>query len=411
MRERLRYWVWFSQCFPYGSDKISRFLEAGADPEKLCLEGREYRRSFGILTQKELDRLDHVSLERADLILDDCEKLGIWAVSMEDDLYPPPLRHVYGPPAVLYGKGDLSGLAETLRITIVGTRNCTDYAKSAAGNIAFQLARAGVTVVSGCAVGIDEYAHRGTIRAGGRGIGILACGADVNYPRDTEQVRDHLLYRGGALITELPPGTHVNRNYFSTRNRLLAGIAEGVFVVQAPQRSGALITAELAVEQGKELFCLPPANIFDPAYLGVVPYLRDGAVPVYHVSDILSEYAAQWEDRINLEALNRPVRLSAGQSSTAQVADEPAYQAGQDTPPGETAPPPPAPFAGAAKPDCAQLSDALREIYALLEDAPRPMDEVIRQSGKRPQEVLSALTELELLGLARAYPGRLYGRT
>ena len=378
MRERLRYWVWLSQCFSYGSGKLGRLVEAGADPEKLCLEGREYRKSFGFLDENDLNRLAHVSIERADLILEDCEKKKIWAVSIEDDLYPPPLRHIYGPPVVLYGKGELTGLSETLRVTIV-------------------------TVVSGCAVGIDEYAHRGAVKAGGRSVGILACGADVNYPRDTETVRDHMLYRGGALITELPPGTHVNRNYFATRNRLLAGISEGVFVVQAPQRSGALITAELAVEQGKELFCLPPANIFDPHYLGVVPYLRAGAVPVYSAADILSEYEAQWADRINLEALHKPVRPAA--QSAARVADEPAYQAK----------PAPAAAAGKAKaspPPAAELSlsDALREIYALLEDAPRPMDEIIRQSGKQPPEVLAALTELELLGLVTAYPGRLYGR-
>ena len=403
MRERLRYWVWLSQCFSYGSGKLGRLVEAGADPEKLCLDGREYRKSFGFLDENDLNRLAHVSIERADLILEDCEKKKIWAVSIEDALHPPPLRHIYGPPVVLYGKGELTGLSETLRVTIVGTRECSDYAKSAAGNIAFQLARTGVTVVSGCAVGIDEYAHRGAVKAGGRSVGILACGADVNYPRDTETVRDHMLYRGGALITELPPGTHVNRNYFATRNRLLAGISEGVFVVQAPQRSGALITAELAVEQGKELFCLPPANIFDPNYLGVVPYLRDGAVPVYSAADILSEYEAQWADRINLEALHKPVRPAA--QSAARVADEPAYQAK----------PAPAAAAGKAKaspPSAAELSlsDALREIYALLEDAPRPMDEIIRQSGKQPPEVLAALTELELLGLVTAYPGRLYGR-
>lgn len=408
MNERLRYWVWLSQCFSYGSTKPAQLLEAGADPVQLYEQGREYRQSFDVLTTKELSRMEKISLERADFILSECEKHKIWVLTWEDELFPPSLRHIYGPPIVLYGKGNLSGIAETLRLTIVGTRSCSDYAKKVAGNIAYLLAKAGVTVVSGCAVGIDEYAHRGAIKAGGRSIGIMACGVDVNYPADTKQVREHLLYRDGVLLSELPPGANTSAKYFPTRNRLLAGIAEGVFVPQAPRRSGALITAELAIEQGKELFCLPPCDIFDSSYQGVVPYLRDGAVPVYGAEDILSEYAVRWADKINMDALRQPVRPQRKQSPAALVADESTYAPHRSETVTEAVMSKQPEPKESAEP--IRLAGIQKELYVLLEELPRPMDEIIRQSGRKPQEVLAALTEMELLGLVRAYPGGQYGK-
>ncbi|MGI5894781.1 MAG: DNA-processing protein DprA [Candidatus Merdivicinus sp.] len=405
MEERLRYWIWLSQCFSYGSPKPLELIEAGADPERLYQEGREYRESFGVLNTRDLSRMERISLERADVILDNCQKQNIWAISWENNLFPATLRHIYGPPVVLYGKGNLEGLGQMLRLTIVGTRDSSEYAMSVAGNLSFQLARTGVVIVSGCAVGIDEYAHRGAIRAGGRSVGILACGADVDYPAATRQVREHLLYQNGALLTELPPGTQVNRYYFPVRNRLMAGFSEGVFVVQAPQKSGALITAELAIEQGKELFCLPPCSIFAPEYLGVVPLLRDGAIPVYGVEDILSEYEVQWADQLHLEALKETVKPR--RQPTLQVADQPQYTL--DTkPPIKQLPEPSIEKIPKAEP--IRLIGIQKDLYSMLEETPRPMDDLIRQSGKRPQEVLAALTELELLGLVRAYPGRQYGK-
>lgn len=413
MNDTLRYWVWLSQCFPCGSDTPCKLLEKGASPEELFEKGRAFRESLGVLSTRELNRMDKVSMERVNLILEKCQEEAIWVISLEDDAYPESLRHIYGAPMILYGKGRKEALTDAPCLTVVGTRKCSDYAKSAAANISLRLSKAGITIVSGCAVGIDEYAHRGALKVGGCTIGVMGCGLDVDYPAANHELKEYILLRGGALISEYPPGTQAFPGNFPVRNRILAALSDGVFVVQAPERSGSLITAELAVEQGKTMYCLPPCNIFDPLYMGVIPYLRDGAKPVYSVEDILEEYEAQWGDKINRQAALEPIRrrtepapeslpveeppalpttVSVQTLSVPMVAEEPHYENSRK----ETEEIP--------------LSPTLQEIYRLLKRNPQPMDGIIRESGRKPQEVLSALTELELLGLARAYPGRQYGQ-
>ncbi len=407
MEDALRYWVWLSQCFPYGSDKPCELLEKGATPEELFQKGRDFRASLGVLQPRELKRMDAVSLDAADLILEKCREENLWILTLEDELYPESLRHIYGAPLVLYGKGRKEALSGSPCLTVVGTRKCSEYAKSAAANISCRLSKGGITIVSGCAVGIDEYAHRGAVKAGGCSIGVMGCGLDVDYPAPNRELKEYMLLRGGALISEFPPGTQPFRKNFPIRNRILAALSDGVFVVQAPERSGSLITAELAVEQGKTVFCLPPCNIFDPLYIGVVPYLRDGAKAVYSAEDILEEYEAQWGDKINRKAAMGKLVSRGEQAKTAsdpliqlesrtdvipKVAEKPHYQVSKETRPAEPVP------------------EELQEIYRLLTKEPRPMDGIIRESGKKPQEVLAALTELELMGLIRAYPGRRYGQ-
>lgn len=413
MSDTLRYWVWLSQCFSYGSNKPCELLEKGASPEDLYEKGREFRKSLGILSPKDLNRMDTVSMERAELILDKCREENIWVICLEDAAYPESLRHIYGAPMILYGKGRKEALTDAPCLTVVGTRKCSDYAKSAAANISLRLSKAGITIVSGCAVGIDEYAHRGALKVGGCTIGVMGCGLDVDYPAPNHELKEVILLRGGALISEYPPGTPAFGSNFPVRNRILAALSDGVFVVQAPERSGSLITAELAVEQGKTMYCLPPCNIFDPLYMGVIPYLRDGAKAVYSVEDILEEYEEQWGDKINRQAALEPIRrktepapemipaeesLALPTTASVQtlpvpmVAEEPHYENSRK----ET--------------EETSLSPTLQEIYRLLSKEPKPMDGIIRESGQKPQEVLSALTELELLGLVRAYPGRQYGQ-
>ena len=401
MEDALRYWVWLSQCFPCGSDKPCELLEKGAAPEELFQKGREFRASLGVLQPRELNRMDAVSLEVADLILRKCREENIWVLTLEDELYPEALRHIYGAPIVLYGKGRKEALCGTPCLTVVGTRKCSEYAKSAAANISYRLSKGGITIVSGCAVGIDEYAHRGAVKAGGCSIGVMGCGLAVDYPAPNRELKEYMLLRGGALISEYPPGTPALGRNFPVRNRILSALSDGVFVVQAPERSGSLITAELAVEQGKTVFCLPPCNIFDPLYMGVVPFLRDGAKAVYSAEDILEEYEAQWGDKINRKAAlgklvsrgeQGPSPLKPSAEVERKVAEEPHYQPSRETRPAEPVP------------------EELQEIYRLLAKEPRPMDGIIRESGKKPQEVLAALTELELLGLVQAYPGRRYGQ-
>ena len=401
MGEDLVYWVWLSQCFSYGSGKIGKILELPGDAKALYQNGEEGRRALSIFSEQDLRRMSKTSLERAELILEQCRDEGIRVISYADPEYPKRLREIYGPPAVLYVKGSLAGLENQLVLTVVGTREAVGYTRGITGSLCCQLARAGVVIVSGCAVGIDEYAHRGALKAGKRTIAVLGCGLDVNYPSQNRELKEKILLSGGALVSELPPGTKPDGKYFPTRNRLLAGLGMGVLVTHAPERSGSLITADLAMEQGKEVFCVPPYDITEPGCMGVVPLLQDGAHPVYSVHSILEEYYPLYGDRIDLKALSeimiRSRRAEVVREQRQKVADEPAYQA-------------PKPEAVAKRTELPELSELQKRLYEVLTEEPRPVDDIISEAGLKPYQALASMTELELLGLAIAHPGRRYSK-
>lgn len=395
------YWIWLSLCFSYGSGKPQQLAEA--EDIISIYENREtICESVDYLMPRDGDRLRKISLERAHLILERCDELGVRVVPISDPGYPEKLRHVYGAPLVLYVQGNISYLNDTPAITVVGTREASDYGKSVTGNLSYQLALAGAVVVSGCAVGIDEYAHRGALKAGGRTVGVLGCGHDIDYPAKNKRLKQEILNRGGALIGELPPGTSVNGKYFPVRNRIMAGLANGVLVTEAPVKSGALITARLANDLDRDVFCVPPYNIYDTRYTGVVPLLREGAKAVFDVTDILEEYTVQYEGRLDLGRLERPAITVTGGGPELKVASESVYRSSQKTvPKGADVPreKPPAPHG---------LTEKQKALYEILTVEPIHADDLAREVGWEIYEILSVLTELELLELVTAHSGRRY---
>lgn len=302
--EELCYWIWLSQCFAYGSTTPAKLLETCPSPKALYEMSEAERKSLGFLRPRDLTALSHTPLSLAKRIEKDCAHYKIRVLPMNDPDYPNRLRHIYGPPVVLYTLGNIAGLDDETVITVVGTRDADEYALAATEYLAGGIARAGGVIVSGCAVGIDTAAHRAAVEAGKRTIAILACGIDVNYPAESAKLKRQILNTGGAILSEYPPGTPVSPRVFPVRNRLLAGLSVGVLVTKAPLRSGALLTAGHAVDQGKELFCLPPYSIFDPAYAGVIRYLRDGATPVFAPEDVLLPFYAAYPEKIDLSVLS-----------------------------------------------------------------------------------------------------------
>lgn len=213
------------------------------------------------------------------------------AVALEDDEYPKPLRYIFDPPPVLYVQGagswhrGFSGAA----VGVVGARDATAGGLAMARTLGRGLAEAGVTVVSGLALGVDAAAHAGALEAGGETIAVLGCGTDVVYPWRNRGIRRGIL-EAGLLVSEWPPGTTPRAHYFPARNRLLSGLTLGIVVVEATERSGALITARCALEQGREVFAVPgPAGA--PRSRGPHGLLKEGACLVENVHDILDELA------------------------------------------------------------------------------------------------------------------------
>lgn len=212
--------------------------------------------------------------------------LGLRALTLEEADYPAALRPIADAPPVLFVRGNLRP-ADEWAVAIVGTRRASAYGRQAAEYLGGALAQAGVTVVSGLARGIDGCAHRAALAAGGRTIAVLAHGLDTVYPPEHARLAQEVA-ASGALISEFPIGTRPDAPNFPRRNRILAGLARATVVVEAGQSSGALITADLALEQGRDVFAVP-GSIFSPASRGTNALLKDGARPVTSPADLLEE--------------------------------------------------------------------------------------------------------------------------
>ncbi len=228
----------------------------------------------------------------ADLVEDDLrgmERYGIKAVSILDEGYPPLLRELHDPPFVLFWRGTLPDPEKPL-VAIVGTRMPTGTGALAAARFGKEFAHAGVPVVSGLARGIDAFAHRGCVEESGKSIAVLACGLDRIYPRSNAILAGRLLESGGCLIGEYPPGEEPLKFRFPERNRIIAGLARSVVVIEAPEKSGALITADFALEQGKDLFVFS-GTLDSPRGAGTKRLAFDGAPAVSSAHEVLDSWA------------------------------------------------------------------------------------------------------------------------
>jgi DNA processing protein len=218
--------------------------------------------------------------------------------------YPSLLAEISGRPSVLFVRGRLTP-ADERAVAIVGTRRTTPYGRQVAEHIAKELAEAGVTVVSGLARGIDTVAHRAALSARGRTIAVLGSGVDVIYPAENRNLADQIVERG-AILSEFLPGTKPDAQNFPARNRIVSGIAQGVVIVEAPSRSGALITASFAADQGREVFVVP-GNVYSPASEGTNALLRDGARLVRSGTDVLEDLGLVGVDQQAAVQLRIPV--------------------------------------------------------------------------------------------------------
>jgi DNA processing protein len=246
----------------------SAWQAAGLDARTAAAFERQRR---GISPEGELERL---------------ARLRVGALRYIDDGYPSLLREVALPPAILYVRGALTR-ADDWALAIVGTRRATGYGKQVTDRLAGELARQGITIVSGLARGIDTHAHTAALEAGGRTIAVLGCGPDLVYPPENAKLAARIL-ESGAVVTEFAPGTQPEAGNFPARNRLISGLALGVLVTEAPQGSGALITTRFAAEQGRDVFAVP-GNITSRSSAGSNRLIQDGAKLVTEVADITTE--------------------------------------------------------------------------------------------------------------------------
>jgi len=290
-----------------------------------------------------------------------------------DEDYPGALRSIADSPLYLFVRGTIEARDETA-VAIVGTRHATEYGRSVAAKFATELSHRGITVVSGLARGIDTAAHHGALEAGGRTFAVCGCGLDINYPADNKNLATNIA-QSGATLSEFPPTVQPEAWHFPARNRIISGLSLGVIVVEAGERSGALITSDFALEQGREVFAVP-GNIFKQQSRGAHALIKQGATLVESVDDIITA--------LNNRALPFAQLEQADQAEQAKKVAVPTVRA--------------------------DLSAVENRVFLALEADPRHIDDLAAAANMGAAEVNSTLVMLELKGAARRMPGGMFTR-
>lgn len=411
--EEIRCLLWLVMVFGAGSPRIWKALHRYGSPQK-AVEVLQKPESDAALHLPEhtLRRIRQTGEAQVEEMLARCEKLRLSILWYGDEAYPPQLLSIVNPPVLLFYQGDSSLLQEHLLLTIVGTRNPSPYSLQVEKTICHDLVQMGFVPVTGYAVGIDITANRCALEADKPSIALMGCGLDVAYPQPHANLK-YEIARRGLILSEFLPGTSPAPSNFPLRNRVLSGLSMGTFVIQAPARSGALITAENAMEQGRDVFCIPPADIFDKRYMGVIKYLRDGAIPVFDSRDIVYEYYTSHAHMIGESALYDETReksessvMTLGESDAVQQPSRRKQRPPEPKIPEETEPDP----AIDPMPE-EELEGLAGEILSLLQrQRVMHMDQIAAELEVSMEELTTTLTELELYGKLERLPGKQFRR-
>lgn len=352
-----QYWIWLSSVEHIGPKRFYQLLSLYEDARNVWDNAG---RGMAFLGEKALSSLMKARTERYLYALFlALETRGITAVTRLSDGYPRRLMDMFDPPPTLYVRGE-ANLNDERAISIVGSRHASRDGRRAAEEIAEALAREGVAVVSGMARGVDTAAHQGALKACGRTVAVLGCGVDVTYPPENGPLVEKILETGGSVISEYVPGTRPLAQHFPARNRIISALSDGLLLVEAAKGSGAMLTVDFALEQGRDVFAVP-GSIYSPLSAEPNRLIAEGAMPALGPWEILEYY--RWAQRPGAAgALQRDVPL---------------------------------------EPDEAALVEPLR-----IEEM--SFDELAERTGFDSPKLNSLLTMLELRGIIKQAPGRLY---
>ncbi len=375
-----KYWVWLSLVMGAGSRTDELFC-AFKNPQEVYETEYAKRKLTGVFTPKQLERSGTTKLSDAENILSVCDKNGWGVLTPDMKEYPAGLRKLVDFPIVLYVDGDITCVRGKVMIGVVGTRKPCNESIAIARKICTGLASAGAVVVSGGALGIDRAAHESSMEAGGKTVCVLGCGLGTRYLLENEAMRRDIS-RSGAVISEFPPFYNANRTTFPIRNRIISGISHGVLVVEAGAKSGSLITAGCAAEQGREVFSIP-GSVLTTAYTGANNLIRDGAKAVTCARDILESYAVMYPDRLDM----------------SKADTVPDYESVKEKP-SEPMP--------VKKEMPEDLDPNAKAVYGLFGTEPLHPDDIAAESGLPMPKVISALMMLEINGLIKQTNGKNY---
>lgn len=344
------YWIAFNKVVGIGPARLRALLDVCGDI------GAAWSASIAAMQEAHLDRRSMENLLEARRNVNPARELerihqaGLHVYTWDSPDYPVNLRNIDQPPPVLFARGRFTSQDEWA-VALVGTRRASAYGREVSLVLATELARNGITVVSGLALGIDTVAHRAAVEAGGRTLAVMGSGVDQIYPPQNRGLAE-VIAGQGALLSDYPLGTRPDAGNFPPRNRIISGLSRGIVIVEAGERSGALITARFAAEQGREVFAVP-GSILHPGSVGCNALIRDGATPLLSVDDLL--------ETLNLTRLSE--QIDVRQSVPADPQEE--------------------------------------QMLNCLSAQPSHVDEIVRASALTPAQVSSMLAVMELKGLVR----------
>ncbi|MCM1328680.1 MAG: DNA-processing protein DprA [Ruminococcus sp.] len=405
-RENVFQWLWITNCLGCGNKRIWEVVSQFPTVSEAygALNGGEARKS--LLTDRERKSADGITEEQIEELISYCEKGNIYILTYDDGKYPERLKSIFNPPAVLFCRGDISCLENDFSISIVGTRRPSDYSVRLTNALGKELSKFGVVIISGFAVGIDIAANMSAVNSGGKTIAVLGCGIDRDYPKENSAYRN-AIEKNGLFISEYYPKTGGSPVSFPARNRILSGLSLGTVVIEAAEKSGALITANLALSQGKDIFAAAPHDLFDKRYGGNVRLIRDGAVCLCGLRDILYEYYENYGHKIAsaadelfarvpkgtvLDALEKPVKTAENNRTvrTEKVTEKAAETVSEYDP--------------------SELTEEELTVYNALKKAGTAMlaDDIAEICGIDISETLTILTDLEIEGAVTQRAGQKY---
>lgn len=395
MEENILYWVWLTTKPVMSPTKITCLRER-FETIKDIYDEYEYN-GIENIGPKEIKELRNKDLTEAQRVIEQTQRVGAKILTYEDINFPDMLRNIIDPPYVLYIKGELMSWDRLLTIGVVGTRKCSPYGRLVTSRLSRDMTKLGVTVVSGMARGLDAEAAWAALKAGGKTIAVLGSGIDVIYPRENEKLF-YEICEHGAVITEYPPGSGPLPNHFPERNRIIAGLSKGVLVTEAPERSGALITANYALNSGRDVFAVP-GNIFDAQYAGSNALIQHCAKLVMSVRDIIEEYPyaakllKQPKIKVVIKTQNIKNNFDENVEYSEEIHNAPIQNEQNITIDSKR---------------YALLKSEEKEIIELLIEKNMHIDELSRQLGKSAGEINTALTLLEIKRLIKKLPGNNY---
>lgn len=374
-----KYWVWLSTALGAAA-RVDEIFSAFSHPKEIYESTGGERMLAGVFTRRQLEKMSETKLSDAENTVEICSRNGWNIVVPSDADYPAGLRRLPDKPLVLYVDGDIKCLKGRITLGVVGTRKPSYESIAVTEKISSDLAKAGVVVISGGALGIDSAAHQGALNAAGKTVCVLGCGLGTDYLMENEALRRDIS-RSGAVVAEYPPFKKASRYTFPERNRIISGMSRGVLVVEAGAKSGSLITAKRAAEQGRDVFAIP-GSILTSAYTGVNNLIKDGARAVTSAADILEGYAVMYPDRLNMAAIAEnsanPVFDIKNEKKKINKKAESGFGAEAD------------------------------RVYAVFGDEPLHPDDICAATGLSPAKVIAALMQLEIGGLIEQTDGKNY---